>query len=132
MPMNRPIRFRVYNNAAKKWVHGPGQEVNLFGETILLGGFMRVPFEELNDCEALEFTGMVDRNGTEIYEGDICYAHKSNSYLDGNYVVAWHDTKGRWYYKNQPEYKDLYQVGCAGNLKCEVIGNIFDNPELLK
>lgn len=73
-----------------------------------------------------QFTGLLDSNGVEIYEGDLCQSSKPNSYLDGIYTVAWHETKGRWYYSDQPSYKDLYQVGCAGNIKCEVVGNIFE------
>jgi uncharacterized phage protein (TIGR01671 family) len=70
--MNRPIKFRVYNTKQNKWIHGPDNEVNLFGETILLGGFMQnVPTAELNDCVALQYTGLTDINGKEIYEGDI-------------------------------------------------------------
>ena len=70
--MTRPIKFRVYNTKQNKWVHGPDNEVNLFGETILLGGFMQnVPTAELNDCVALQYTGLNDKNGKEIYEGDI-------------------------------------------------------------
>lgn len=79
-----------------------------------------------------QFTGLLDSNGKEIYEGDIVKASKPNSYLDGEYIVAWHEKKGRWYYSNQPTYKDLYQVGSSGNLWCEVIGNIFETPDLIK
>jgi uncharacterized phage protein (TIGR01671 family) len=68
----RTIKFRVWNKRTNKWVHGPGQEPNLFGETILLGGFMYgVGVLELNDCIACQYTGVNDKNGKEIYENDL-------------------------------------------------------------
>ena len=59
---SRNIKFRVWNNETKAWIYGPGQEVNLFGEIIFLA--------DLNDCVALQFTGLLDKNKKEIYEGD--------------------------------------------------------------
>lgn len=78
-----------------------------------------------------EFIGSLDKNGREIYEGDICKAYKPNSYLDGNYAVVWDDKRGRWAYDNT--FLDrMYQVGSANNLACEIISTIYENPELLK
>ena len=66
---SRDIKFRVWNSKTKTWVHGPGKEVNLFGELILFGEFMNK--SDVNECEALQFTGLLDSDGKEIYEGDI-------------------------------------------------------------
>jgi len=121
--MNRPIKFRVYNTKQNKWVHGPDNEVNLFGETILLGGFMQnVPTSELNDCVALQYTGLNDKNGKEIYEGDII--HLKFSELNANLVVKWDKYMGLKYYNGG--WTSLVHVDTHG----EVIGNIFENPEL--
>jgi uncharacterized phage protein (TIGR01671 family) len=128
------LKFRVWDNLKKEWCSNKSiwrmiTDNNGIGEVMPPAIYFKQHPEGLT---IQQFTGLLDKNGREIYDGDICHAYKANSYLDGNYEVSWHETKGRWYYKNQPEYKDLYQIGCAGNLKCEVIGNILENSELLK
>jgi len=122
--MTRQIKFRVYNNKQNKWVHGPGNEVNLFGETILFGAFMNnVPTEELNDCVALEYTGLTDKNGKEIYEGDII--HLKFGELNANLVVKWDKYMGLKYHNGG--WTSMVHVNTHG----EVIGNIFEHSELL-
>jgi hypothetical protein len=130
--MNRSITFRG-KTLQGEWVYGSyipdylGSQDFIFYTKNGKRGKVVVIRETVG-----QFTGMLDQYDKGIYEGDFCQAHKPNSYLDGIYLVAWHDTKGRWHYVNQPKYKDLYQVGCSGNLKCKVVGNLHDNPELLK
>lgn len=124
----RQIKFRVWNAKKKKWIHPPGHEVNLFGETILLGGFMNgVSVEGLNDCHALQFTGLLDKNKKEIYEGDIVKGSGDTSASQGAIVVI--------------EYEPMrFVLRAPGKKWCrdlfletlEVIGNIYDNPELCK
>lgn len=118
--MQRQIKFRVWNGAQKKWEHGPGQECNLFGEMILLGGFMHVRLEELNDCVALQYTGAKDRDGKEIYEGDIVNVNGSNR------EIVW---RGCGFYCTWSDYA-LDTCWFAGGAP-KVIGNKFDDPELL-
>lgn len=96
----RPLKFRVWHQGKHEWVHGPGDEVNLFGETIFLGEFLRgVRVEELNDCVAEQFTGLIDSKEREIYEGDIVRNEVMPPRLvqfgsfedsDGYEVVGWH------------------------------------------
>lgn len=119
---NRPITFRVWNNKTKKWIHGPKKEVNLFGETILFGEFMRVSLDELNDCVALEFTGLTDKNDEEIYEGDILNS-KSN-----RWVVEYDTAGARFICRGLFYSKPIYDLHRVDGFK---IGNIFENPELL-
>lgn len=71
-----------------------------------------------------QFTGMVDRNKQEIYEGDILYDHYSNNRFRVYFTYASFDVEGIL----EAEYRSLSDVANDS----EVIGNIHDNPELLE
>jgi hypothetical protein len=120
----RPIKFRVWNKRTKKWVHGPKEEVNLFGEVILLGGFMDgVNLTGLNHCVALQYTGRKDKNNTEIYEGDIlkCLNRNFSQYVE----VKFHPLYSAFLFEGRLS-SDFFSLHDP-----EVAGNIFENSELL-
>ena len=77
-----------------------------------------------------QYTGLPDKNGTKIFEGDICRKFKSGDCVS----VAWHGTMAGYVWSKRKEnnryifdFGDLFRVSD----KYEVIGNIHDNPELL-
>ena len=83
-----------------------------------------------------EYTGLKDKNGKEIYEGDIGYAHMNGAnYLVkfGMYETESHDGSNDihhgFYLTTDGEYKE--EMGGA-DIYLEVIGNVHENPELLE
>jgi uncharacterized phage protein (TIGR01671 family) len=141
----RTIKFRVWNKKTNNWVEGCGKSddnsldgVNLFGETILLGGFMcGVSVGDLNDCVALQYTGLNDRNGKNIYEGDICISRRDYNESQGGQIE---DDIGKVTFEYGCFYLDNLTINefitdelsaSSGSCDLEVIGNIFETPELL-
>lgn len=93
-----------------------------------------ITFEEVFDNEFLEanqYTGLKDKNGVEIYEGDVLKA--PDGYVG---LVEYSVNKAQFVGKNigetftNQEYDTLYTVdGCFKS--AEIIGNMYENPELL-
>ena len=76
-----------------------------------------------------QFTGLTDKNGKEIYEGDIVANDFGNAYIV-NMAVEW-CTDGYWALHEIDGDDTMHFVADYLN-EIEVIGNIHDNPELLK
>ena len=106
----REIKFRAYSHRAKKMY----QWEDLTNEEI--GDMLRNPQEEI-----MQYTGLKDKNGKEIYEGDILD-------IGNNAVVEFFDGKFHPVYDGgkseamEDEFKSY---------KCEIIGNIYENKDLL-
>lgn len=78
----------------------------------------------MQNFELMQSTGLKDKNGTEIYEGDIV----KNIY-DEIYVVKWFDAAFYLEEKYNGGF-DYHELHFEDNKK--VIGNIYENPELLE
>lgn len=132
--MNRTIKFRVWNKARNKWEHGPHENpsldgVNLFGGCILLGGFVNMPMSELGSLIALQYTGLKDKNGREIFKGDIVKFFTPNHGVETTDIVCYSEGQFQMEGCCWAVFDSLYFDDEKG---LEVVGNIFDNPELLK
>jgi len=131
--MQRPIRFRIRNTKTNEWIHGPGNEVNLFGETIIFGELLYgISIEDLNEIRALQFSGEQDKDSKEVYEGDIVRLQMNNDPEDLQWEVGVIQfVKGSFTFVSKYENENLHDFFVNGKLDFEVIGNIFDNSNLI-
>ena len=93
-------------------------------------------------CILMQFTGLKDKNGKEIYEGDIVKRHEkysNNTERDYFYVVEYGEKNCSccygvygWYFKKIKGTEYDLSGDDIGFSNYEVIGNKFENPELLK
>ena len=78
-----------------------------------------------------QFTGLTDKNGTRIFEGDIVKQEFSKFRQSTNGICEFHDGSFGLKIKDLGIEKFL-PFACICNATYKVIGNIYDNPELLK
>jgi len=110
--MERVIKFRAWDKTGEKpYMLGPYELTDaIFNH------------KDIRSLPLMQFTGLTDKNGKEIYEGDII---ASAFFTDINVVVVWDKMYAQFVFggaefnvQAKPEY-------------LEVIGNRFENPELL-
>ena len=75
-----------------------------------------------------QYTGLKDKNGTEIYEGDIVKIDEENY----KYIVKFYDGCFVGVSIYDEHYEQAKILGNLFTLEIEIIGNIYDNPDLLK
>lgn len=78
------------------------------------------------DMELMQYTGQKDKNNTDVYQRDIILLD------DKKYIIVWDNNKGGWSYTDVERQMTLTTFGRSEANKCEVIGNQFENSELLK
>ena len=135
--MNRELKFKVWDRAQRKLITPSSItfNVNATGRWLSFKeGCCKVHHETAACADrytTVEFTGLKDKNGREIYEGDIATYQLSESTSEHDtvrFVVEWGDCG--WI------MQDIDLKCCVGYLTCaiktyEVIGNIYENPELV-
>lgn len=130
--MMREILFRGKQRDNGNWIEGYLIHNEIENTHIPYIGYL-FGDDDVDLAEAIpetvgQYTGLTDKNGKMIFEGDII----KNEYVEGKYQlfkIIYNETMYRW------EVENKYR--CCGKLchvigSMEIIGNIHDNPELLE
>jgi len=144
---NRIIKFRAWDKKNKQWLLGyelPNLGgFSLMGEVMMMGewaALLSSRFNDLDNIEVMQFTGLLDKSGKEIYEGDLVRMKQENwNYAEHLMCIEWSDRYASFQAMvvstlgNAP---GTAKVGVPYSMEVsskngEVIGNIFENPTLL-
>ena len=132
----RTIKFRGKRVDNGEWISGSldltASQASILWDRIDNEGDTAPWFADVDPDTIGQFTGLLDKNGTEIYEGDILRLGNSDS---GVCEVGWSGSVSayciRFHFEAALGLKPLGSwKECERNIV--VIGNIHDNPELLK
>ena len=107
------------------------------GRIVLECGYDEIPFFNIDEYPIVNpetisrYTGLTDKNGTRIFEGDIVKQEFSKFRQSTNGICEFHDSSFGLKIKDLGIEKFL-PFACICNATYEVVGNIHDNPELLE
>jgi uncharacterized phage protein (TIGR01671 family) len=149
--MNRPIKFRVWDNKNKIWLdktdfciyNGDAQEVEIGGTEYLSNGVSCNPLKFVGDDTGglyynsnliiQQYTGLNDSNDDPIYEGDILKIHYD---VGGDVIgqVLYEADHGGYIFqwKRKGRNQDYNNLNCDVAFESVIVGNIFEHSELLK
>lgn len=140
--MKREIKFRAWDSSEKQMyqpdffdgkpyaITAKGKVISIFPDCWEETSYTSV--RELTDFILMQYTGLKDKNGKEIYEGDILEARGAFTLIEPAVLEVKPDEDGGFLPMSDMWASGGQIVPMYASQTFEVIGNIYENPELLK
>ena len=132
--MFREIKFRALSEEKKEFVYGHFsiERYCSMGTDFTIKPTVGISIR-INRNTLSQFTGLYDKNGKEIFEGDIVKHFNHNEII--REIIFMKGSFGYWAGEEFISYASNYRFEWENSNKSEkieIIGNIYENPELLK
>lgn len=128
----REILFRGKRVDNGEWEYGlPSYDDDGDVEEIQVWDEEDVNFYPVDPETICQYTGLIDKNGKKIWEGDILEGHLDDKFPEDvtREKVIWHESGWK---TEEPGCVDKEYLDEFDTENFEVVGNVFDNPELLE
>ena len=122
----REIKFRAWDKENEKMMKV--SSLSLENKEIAVKENRTYHFFRMQNLELMQYTGLKDKNGKEIYEGDILFFRDENM----KYIVVWQDAA---FIIKSIEIRKYSEKMCwldDTEICCEIVGNIYENKKLLE
>ena len=137
--MNREIKFRAWDKKGERMYYNIQKGIDFDDEShYSFNDFLERRFDDCHEWEIMQFTGLKDKNGKEIYEGDIIRHDTREIYQDDYYISPVWFREGAFkvsrdcFHGEEIKWKEEITLGSYNTDFVKVIGNIYENKELLK
>ena len=136
----REIKFRAWDKTENRMARNV-EELKFNSKGIYAVVLNHLGFEmrrRANDVELMQYTGLKDKNGKEIYEGDVVRTHFSfgHEVTQEPFIIKWNKERAMFEGSKPKPLENDYLVTFSffpeQRFLYEIIGNIHENPELLE
>lgn len=123
--LNIELKFRAFNKKSKKLYRSGALSFSTERHSFMIYTDKEMEAVKDEDMEIMQYTGQKDINNKEIFQRDIILIDESKN------IVVWDNNRGGWSITDVERKLKMTPFGRSEANKAEVLGNEFENPDLL-